>query len=128
MLTAAKDQRSERPTRGIDMRAHAHGHRAGRFIHQFLGRWFLANSLLGGILATLWLVFRSGTKTSRLAYPCQRAAISTATLAFGVPFAAAVIAARRRIVLRIRVPIIVVAAALGLVLTVSLSIHRRQIR
>ena len=41
----------------------------------FLSRWFLANSLLSGALALLWLIFRSGTKPSRLAYPCQRAAV-----------------------------------------------------
>jgi hypothetical protein len=102
----------------------AHEHRAGEgFVHRFLGRWFLANFLLSGILAILWLVFRSGAKPSRFTYPCQRAAMSTAALAFGAPFGAAIIAARRRMILWMRTPVIAGAAVLGLVLTVSLSIY-----
>jgi hypothetical protein len=105
------------------MVAHVHGHRGSRFFGGFLGRWFLANSILSGILAILWLVFRSGAKPSRLAYPCQRAAVSTATLAFGTPFVAAVIAARRRLVLWARTPVIIAVAAVGLATTLSLSIY-----
>ena len=88
----------------------------------FLGRWFLTNSLLSGFLALLWLIFRSGTKPSRLAYPCQRAAISAATLAFGAPLVAVVLAVRRRI----RPTALVAAAAAGLALTVSLAIYLSQ--
>lgn len=107
------------------MRSRPHrGHR--RFLHGFLGRWFLANSLLSGLFALLWLIFRSGTKPSRLTYPCQRAAISTAALAFGVPIVAAVIAARQRILVWTRTPAAVGAAALGLVLTASLAIYLSQ--
>jgi uncharacterized protein (DUF362 family) len=79
--------------------------------------------MASGILAILWLVFRSGTKPSRLAYPCQRAAISTATLAFGAPMVAAVIVARRRLTSWMRPRAMVAAATLGLVLTVSLAIY-----
>jgi uncharacterized protein (DUF362 family) len=50
-----------------------------------------------GILALLWLALRSGSKPSRFTYPCQQAAFSTASLAFGVPLAAALLVARRRI-------------------------------
>ena len=60
-----------------------HPHRPPR--SSFWRRWFLANTFLSGCLALCWLVLRSGTKPSRLAYPCQRAAISTAMLALGGP-------------------------------------------
>jgi len=111
------------------MMPHAHGNRGhGHPFQGFLGRWFLVNSLLGGILAILWLAFRSGTKPSRFTYPCQRAAISTATAAFGAPVVAAVIAARRRVNLWMRTRSIVAAAVLGLVLTASLSIYFSRAR
>ena len=92
-------------------------------IHAFLRRWFLANSLLSGLLALLWLLLRSGEKPSRLAYPCQRAAVSTAVLAFGAPLAATVIAAHRRLTSCLRAPAVVSAAVLGLALTIGLSLH-----
>ncbi len=63
----------------------------------FLKRWFLANSLLSGFFALCWLLLRSGSKPSRFAYPCQQAALSTATLAFGTPVVAAFLAARHRV-------------------------------
>ena len=59
--------------------------RAGRGQAYWLTRWLFANSILAGIFALTWLVLRSGSKPSRFAYPCQQAALSTATLAFGVP-------------------------------------------
>jgi hypothetical protein len=100
------------------------GHHHPRFgAGGFLARWFIANSILSGILALLWLVFRSGAKPSRLAYPCQRAAIGTATLAFGAPVVAAVLAARRHAILWMRTRAFVGAAILGLVLTGSLMIY-----
>ncbi len=60
-------------------------------------RWLLANSLLSGALALAWLLLRSGRRPSRLAYPCQRAALATASLAFGAPAVAGLIALRRRL-------------------------------
>lgn len=105
------------------MRAHESHHRNHRLFHSFLGRWFLANSLLSGLLAILWLLFRSGEKPSRLTYPCQRAAVSTAALAFGTPFVAAVIALRHRMTHWIRTPIILAVAAAGLIVTLSLTIY-----
>jgi len=104
------------------MKSHGHSHH----FRGFLGRWFLLNTLLSGSLALLWLVFRSGTKPSRLAYPCQRAAVSTATLAFGAPLVALVMAARRHVTRRIGPAALVTAAAAGLALTVSLAIHFSQ--
>ena len=46
----------------------------------FLKRWFVGNILLAGFFALLWLLLRSGTKPSRLAYPCQQAAQPLAKL------------------------------------------------
>jgi len=48
-----------------------------------LGR-LLTHPLLAGTLALLWLLLRSGRKPSRLAYPCQQAALGSVTLALGV--------------------------------------------
>ncbi|MFQ5591336.1 MAG: DUF362 domain-containing protein [Phycisphaerae bacterium] len=83
----------------------------------FFRRWFFANSLVSGALALCWLVLRSGSKPSRFAYPCQQAALSAATLAFGAPIVAAVLAARRGIASALTRPMGVVVAALGLVAT-----------
>lgn len=106
------------------MNLYPHGHRGRGLLFQgFLGRWFLANALISGLLAILWLLFRSGAKPSRLAYPCQRAAIGTATVAFGTPVVAALLALRRRTIILMRTRAVVAAAILGLILTVSLSIY-----
>ncbi|MEO8195483.1 MAG: DUF362 domain-containing protein [Thermoanaerobaculia bacterium] len=59
--------------------------------------WVLANSLLSGLFALAWLLLRSGRRPSRLAYPCQRAALATATIALGAPAIAALVALRRRL-------------------------------
>ncbi len=110
-----------------------HGHRYGHPDHPyrrlgvprfrgFLGRWFAANVLLSGLLALLWLILRSGTKPSRLTYPCQRAAIGTAAAAFGAPVVAAILAARRRLVLWMRMRAALTVGILGLALTASLAI------
>jgi len=57
-----------------------------------LRRWFLANALISGLFALLCL--RSGSKPSRLAYPCQQAALTAAASAFGAPVVAAILALR----------------------------------
>lgn len=45
---------------------------------------FFAHSFIWlGICSTAWLLFRSGTKPSRLRYPCQQAAMSTSSLFLG---------------------------------------------
>ncbi len=89
-------------------------HHPGR---DFLRRWFLANTLVAGFFALCWLLLRSGAKPSRFAYPCQQAALSAATLAFGAPLVSVLIAARRRVVAGLRTPAGVVVAAAGLLLT-----------
>ena len=87
----------------------------------FLERFFLANSALAGVFALAWLILRSGPKPSRLAYPCQQAALSAATLAFGVPVVSTLIAARRHIAEGMRRPVgvAVVAGAVLASLVVS---------
>ncbi len=64
----------------------------------FLRTWFVVNSMVAGLLAVIWLILRSGPKPSRLAYPCQQAAFSAASLAFAAPLISALIAARRGLV------------------------------
>jgi hypothetical protein len=72
--------------------------------------------VLAGVLALAWLLLRSGPRPSRLAYPCQRAALSTAMLAFGAPLVGLVVAARRHLAAGLRSPRGVAATALVVVL------------
>ena len=51
----------------------------------------------GGLAALSWLLFRSGSRPSRLAYPCQQAAFGTAAAAFGVPLTGALLTCRDRL-------------------------------
>ncbi len=82
----------------------------------FLRRWFAANAVVSGILALLWLLLRSGPRPSRLAYPCQQAALTTATLALGAPVVSALLAARNALVSGLRSPLgLIGLAAAGLV-------------
>jgi hypothetical protein len=65
----------------------------------------LANpTLIAGIAALAWLLWRSGSKPSRLGYPCQQTALATASFVFGPPLVAALIVMRRRVVGRLRTP------------------------
>ena len=85
-----------------------HGHAGGSHPPEaHHGPWrrrFLRNSLVGGVFALLWLLLRSGSKPSRLTYPCQQAAFSAASLAFGVPVVAALVAVRHRLAALLRRP------------------------
>jgi hypothetical protein len=86
----------------------------------FLKKWFAGNIFVAGFFALLWLLLRSGTRPSRLAYPCQQAAITTASLAFGAPLVGALIAARflaGRLIVNRRV---LATAAVGLFATIGL--------
>jgi uncharacterized protein (DUF362 family) len=51
-----------------------------------------------------WLLLRSGTKPSRLTYPCQQSAFSLATAAFGGPIVIAVLAGRTTLLRILRTP------------------------
>jgi hypothetical protein len=84
-------------------------------VHEFLRTWFLSNSFIAGLFALGWLILRSGPKPSRLAYPCQQAAFSAATLALGAPIVSTVLAARRHIAAGLRSPV-GLAAAIAVVL------------
>ena len=102
---------------------HAHVHPCHRR-RADVPRWVLAPHWLGalavGFVALLWLVLRSGTKPSRLTYPCQQSAFSLATVAFGAPLVGAVIAGRESVAAILRSGVNQVAggmlAMLGLVL------------
>jgi uncharacterized protein (DUF362 family) len=83
-------------------------------------RWFVFNSVIAGIFALAWLVFRSGSKPSRLAYPCQQAAFGTAAAAFGAPVVAGILAIRRRVVARFLTSQGIALAGLGLIVTIVL--------
>ncbi len=100
---------------------HRHDHRktcheAGSSSH-WLRSWTTTWAVVSGAFALLWLILRSGTKPSRLAYPCQQAAISTAFLAFGAPVAAAIVTSRRRLADALRTPLGVACAAMVLIMT-----------
>ncbi len=81
--------------------------------------WVFTWSLVSGVLALAWLLLRSAPKPSRFVYPCQQAAFSTATLAFGAPLVAALVAARRRVIAGLRTPVGMIGSSLGLVATLG---------
>ena len=86
----------------------------------FLKKWFVGNTLLAGFFALLWLLLRSGTRPSRLAYPCQQAAATTASLAFSAPIVGALIAARCLSGRLIRNRRVLATATIGLFVTIGL--------
>ena len=79
--------------------------------------------MVAGLLALIWLILRSGQKPSRLAYPCQQAALSAASLAFAAPLISALVAARRGLVQGMRTPAAVTASLLGLLITLGMWGH-----
>jgi hypothetical protein len=93
--------RKEHSHHGIGCRR-SHDHRPK---HSLLRNFFLTNTIVAGFFALAWLILRTGPKPSRLAYPCQQAALSAATLAFGAPVVSALIAARRHIADGVRKPV-----------------------
>lgn len=54
-------------------------------------------TLLAGVAALLWLLLRTGAKPHRAAYPCQQAAASVATLAFGGTVVSGLLLLRRKV-------------------------------
>ena len=84
-------------------------------------RWFVANSLVAGLFALGWLVLRSGPKPSRLAYPCQQASLSAATMALGAPVLSALFAARRQLAAGIRTPVGAAIAVVTVVVGLAVS-------
>ena len=98
--------------------------RGGR---RFLTRWLVGNSTIAGVFALLCLLLRSGERPSRLAYPCQQAALTSAGLALGAPLAAAVITARRGLVSSMRRPARVIAAILGVIAMIAVWGHVERV-
>jgi hypothetical protein len=72
--------------------------------------------VFAAVLSLAWLVLRSGSRPSRLVYPCQQAALSTLVLGLGAPVAALIVSARRHLAARIRGP-----AGVGSILGVVLA-------
>lgn len=83
-------------------------------------QWFVTNTVLTGIFALLWLILRSGTKPNRLAYPCQQAAFTTASLAFGAPLVAALVTARNFALALLGSRRALATAGIGLFVTIGL--------
>ena len=78
--------------------------------------------LIAGVLALVWLLLRSGTKPSRLAYPCQQAAASTAALVFGGTVVGGVVAIRRRLSVRWLTPVGLLLGGVGLIAACDMAI------
>ncbi len=76
--------------------------------------WFRLSLLASGLAALAWLLLRSGTKPSRLTYPCQQAAISTASLTLGGTLVAVLLAVRQRLIRILRSPAGIAVASFGL--------------
>ncbi len=93
--------------------SHTASPEAGRWRRTCL-RWLFANSMLMGLFALLWLLLRSGGRPSRLAYPCQRAALATATAALCAPAVAALVHFRHRLVRASRSPVALASAGVAL--------------
>ncbi|MEK7755873.1 MAG: hypothetical protein AAB385_01525, partial [Planctomycetota bacterium] len=79
--------------------------------------WRRFDVLLMGCAALLWLILRSGSKPTRLSYPCQQSAFGFAAGVFGAPFVAAVVHGRARLTPHRRA--IGAVAALALVVAVA---------
>lgn len=77
----------------MEARRPAREHRIPRFL-RLRGRArrvLFGNVFILGVVSLVWLLLRSGRKPSRLAYPCQQAALTNTSLLFGggvVPLAA----------------------------------------
>ena len=83
------------------------------------GPWGRFEVLLMGCAALLWLILRSGTKPTRLSYPCQQSAFGFAAGVFGVPFVAAVVHGRDRLMPHRRAVGAVAMLALGAALSAA---------
>ncbi len=52
---------------------------------------------LFGVVSLLWFIFRTGTKPSRILYPCQRAALVNSLASLGLPISISMFAVTKRI-------------------------------
>ncbi len=82
-------------------------------------RRLLGHPTVLAIGALVWLLLRSGRKPSRLAYPCQRAALASSTLVLGLPLLHAIDRAHPLAGERSRAARLLPAGALVLALVLS---------
>jgi hypothetical protein len=82
-------------------------------------RWRYAFAPFVGILALLWLLFRSGNKPSRIVYPCQQASLSAASLALSAPLVTYLINIFRDKIARLLTPTRIAIAAILLISLIS---------
>ena len=84
-----------------------------------LSHHFLKNSLIAGFLTLIWLLIRSGTKPSRIAYPCQRAAATYTFYSIGsLIFPIFTLKLNIEDVIKSRKKIICLVAVIGIVLLI----------
>ncbi len=86
-------------------------------------RWIRFWTFITGVLALCWLILRSGTRPNRFLYPCQQAAWTTATMAFGVPVGVILLRFRNRVMTVFRNPVTVMFLVTGLVSTLALGAY-----
>ncbi|MFC1851184.1 DUF362 domain-containing protein [candidate division CSSED10-310 bacterium] len=96
-------------------------------LKEWYGRWIRSWTIISGFLALIWLILRSGTKPNRLTYPCQQAALSTATMAFGIPFGAILFDIKRRVLATSRSAGVYLALCFGFVFAFSFGVFFFQI-
>jgi len=86
--------------------------------------------VLASLAALAWLLLRSGTKPSRLAYPCQQAALATVASELGAPLVAVAVAVHARVCGLLGTTAAKVAGAvvatLGVALLATAAIDTRQ--
>jgi len=90
-------------------------------------RWPRVGILAGGCVALAWLLLRTGSKPTRCVYPCQQAAFSAASFAFGATIVSALLALRRGIARRPRQVCSAALAFVGITAAASTWNHAREL-
>ena len=69
----------------------------GKNKHKY-NNWLFARSGLSffGVASLLWFIFRTGTKPSRIAYPCQRVALANSSMFLGISVPLSVVLVSRK--------------------------------
>jgi len=83
-----------------------------------LSEWVANNAFVVGLLSIVWFLVRTGTKPSRAAYPCQRAAVANGYVWLAAYIAPVLVKARRKVHLLATMPrdavIVLALLAVGL--------------
>jgi hypothetical protein len=81
----------------------------------FWRRFARNNTILVAVAGLFWVLLRSGPRPSRLAYPCQQAALGAASLGLGIPLVSAVVTLWQglRQGLRVRAGVVLAVAGIG---------------